>query len=278
MPGYEISNESQIIRDAFLDYTRYLVGMACLVQPLKDGKEHGDAHSQWMSGFVLEIGKRWYWTSAGHWLKDMKRDAEKGLISVREFRIADSFGKGAIDRTAIPFDFEGAAQVFVDQDGLDFAIVELGDLATRLLKKNNVKPVRPKDWLDSSSLRFESHFIAGLPADSKNEKIVRRRTGYSVLANPVPSFVHVKALKRPPKGRETRFPRFVGKVGEEDSVGNIAGMSGGPVIGIVKGFREHRIVALQSSWLSKERIIFGCPLEVFVPIAKRAIRKFRSRT
>jgi len=103
MAGHDISQESEIIRQAFLEYSRYLVAIAYLAQPLKNGKEHGDAQTFWMSGFIIEIGKRWYWVTAGHCLEDLRSATEAGLYSVREFKIADCFGLGAIDRSAIPF-------------------------------------------------------------------------------------------------------------------------------------------------------------------------------
>jgi hypothetical protein len=42
-------------------------------------------------------------------------------------------------------------------------------------------------------------------------------------------------------------------------------MSGGPIFGLkFEGEQtKYWIVAIQSSWLSDERIVFGCPLPIF---------------
>jgi hypothetical protein len=113
----------------------------------------------------------------------------------------------------------------------------------------------------------------GIPLDAKNEKIIDGKTHYSVVANPDPTFVYVKAMKRVPKEGKTLNRRLVGKVGEKDAVGSIVGMSGGPIIGIVAGFREFRVVAVQSSWFEGTRTIFACPMETFVGVVKRELRK-----
>jgi hypothetical protein len=79
------------------------------------------------------------------------------------------------------------------------------------------------------------------------------------------------AKTRCPKGHKKRHPRFIGKVGSHDEVGNIVGMSGCPIFGLKRGSRD--VVALQSSWDDRSRVIYACPLSVFVPMVQKAIRE-----
>jgi len=72
----------------------------------------------------------------------------------------------------------------------------------------------------------------------------------------------VKRLDAFPEGAtSTRYPRFIGQLDQALDISSISGMSGGPIFGFMVGAQtRYWIVALQSSWLPKRRIVFGCPL------------------
>jgi hypothetical protein len=52
--GYDISNESEMMRDAFRDYSQYLVGLAFLLEP-EDEKTSAECY--FFSGFVMQFGR-----------------------------------------------------------------------------------------------------------------------------------------------------------------------------------------------------------------------------
>ncbi|MGH7193449.1 MAG: hypothetical protein ACREJM_07930, partial [Candidatus Saccharimonadales bacterium] len=59
---------------------------------------------------------------------------------------------------------------------------------------------------------------------------------------------------------------FVARIHKEADIETIEGMSGGPIYGFRfddRGNLRYHIVALQSSWLPKQRVIFACPFAVF---------------
>jgi len=114
--------------------------------------------------------------------------------------------------------------------------------------------------------------ILGLPSNDSELTVTPGTQGYSVKLKSPPSFVYVKRLKRRPTGfSKTKFNRFYGKVGGREIVGDIKGMSGGPIF--VIGESTIGVVALQSKWDPTRRIISGCPLSVFVPLLEAEIAK-----
>lgn len=87
--------------------------------------------------------------------------------------------------------------------------------------------------------------------------------------------VYVKEERRPRKSLLKPYPRFIGRVSvdNESSVGDLNGMSGGPVFGFsTQTPGRHHIVALQSSWLPREGITFGCPVPVFTALAEKHLK------
>jgi len=80
----------------------------------------------------------------------------------------------------------------------------------------------------------------------------------------VPTMFRVTRIERPPDDiYQTNSPRFVGQLDENLPLENLTGMSGGPIFGI--RFSEeirYWVVAIQSSWLPNQRIVFGCPMPI----------------
>jgi len=54
-------------------------------------------------------------------------------------------------------------------------------------------------------------------------------------------------------------------------VDDISGMSGGPILGFSEKLGGYFIVAIQSTWLPKEKICFGCPLPILASIFENII-------
>ena len=79
---------------------------------------------------------------------------------------------------------------------------------------------------------------------------------------------------------DTKFPVFIGRINAEISF-SIKGMSGGPIFGLVSGEDGDvncKVVALQSGWYEKSRIILGCPLPVFGQVIGRYTDELLQRT
>jgi hypothetical protein len=67
---------------------------------------------------------------------------------------------------------------------------------------------------------------------------------------------------------DTRYERFVGQIRNEHDVGDIAGMSGGPIFCFKdQDFEPYYVAALQSTWIRNRKLTFGCPFSVFLDVA-----------
>lgn len=278
--GFDISGPgNEELQEWFRFYASHFVGLAGLCQPLsRDGSPKGDAHCFFRSGFVISIRRTWYLATAGHIVKAIESEVHSRETDVRQFYLVDCFGLGSRSKEPIPFDYAGSYKFFrFDKDeGLDFGIIELRPYYRGLLRANGVVAISKKDWRDQNRLRFKKYFMLGLPADCIERRITKQRQGYTVHGKPVPSMVYVSEVKRPKRDWLRPYPRFIGRVSvkREPSVGDIDGMSGGPIF----GFSEHApgrhfIVAVQSSWRRREGITFACPVPVFAPLAEEHLKE-----
>jgi hypothetical protein len=77
----------------------------------------------------------------------------------------------------------------------------------------------------------------------------------------------VQALRRPPQDRMVSpIPRFAGVLNDGGRLGSMKGMSGGPILGVSRdGAAWHyACVAVQGSWDSGRRMIYGTPVSIVV--------------
>ena len=209
------------------------------------------------SGTLIMIRGAVCFLSAGHVLKalDELRASEKAEITGAV--LADTFGMGRVSDHPIPFDLKSAKMHYVDADGLDFGVIVLEPYYVRLLAKNGVIALEEKNWIYQSNVSFDAHVMLGFPAEFSSERI--SEDGAGVVS---PSIFRVHRLESPPEGTEpTRCERFVGRVDRELPLKGVQGMSGGPIFGFSFGPpMRYWIVALQSSWLPDQRVVFACPL------------------
>lgn len=261
--GYDLSDpKHEEVREALKQFGRHLVCLSFFrhrVEPCPDTSK-----SFFHSGFIMEFGDKWYWTTAGHILEEIDRALNTPDLVLDGFRLLDHFGAGAINRNAILFDFRGAWRYFEHNDdlGLDYGAVEIREHDKRLLKANNVMPIPVREWQDLQSLKFKSHFMVGFCEDGIERIAKPIAEGVLIQGRATPSFIYVEQME-PREGEQQRpYPRFVGKLSSNWPEGSIVGMSGGPVFGFVEGEAEYRVVAVQSCWLESKRITYACPLEV----------------
>jgi len=257
------------------EYCRYLVSLAGLRYDTNENGEPKDpANSFFCSCFLLSLKGQWYLVTAGHILRDMSRQAQAKKSVYQNFLLADAFGPYAPNRDQIPFDFDGAQKVFkFDKNtGMDFAFIALRPMYQKLLAANNVIAVTEADWQRRKYTRFEQYFMLGFQDEIVERHVVPRRNDYVVHGKPIPVFIHIARLKEPPES-EARLKSwgFVGQIDGAHLVGDLAGMSGGPIFGITSGLRKHGIAAIQSGWLPTSRITFGCSIAAFTKMAQQLL-------
>lgn len=257
------------------EYCRYLVCLAALRYDLDNGGDSNDHPTPFFcSGFLMIVGRRWYFVTAGHILRDMEEQVRKKRAQYRDFVLADSFGRQTPHKDPIPFDFAGAQKIFrYDQEeGLDFAFVALRPMYREFLAANNAIAITEADCHRWKFTHFAKHFMLGFQEEAVEKRVVVGKHNLVVSGRPYPVFTHIRKLHVPPDRKvKTKNPRFVGQIEPHHAVGNLKGMSGGPIFGVTPGFRKHGIVAIQSGWLPKRRITFACPIGVFTRFARRLL-------
>jgi hypothetical protein len=132
-------------------------------------------------------------------------------------------------------------------------------------------PIPRENWIPRPHIKFDEFLLLGLP-----EETTIKIEGEGFMPRPVILPLH--GLDAPPPGYETPYPRFCAKIFDNVTIKSIVGMSGGPIFGIgitSDGKKRYWTVAIQSAWLPSERIIFGCPIPVFMRLMDEAVAYFR---
>lgn len=278
--GVDISGpEYAEFREAMKQFTGHLVCLCFFSHRLDLGKDlTRETKACFCSGFVLEVGDKWYWTTAGHILEDIATQMRDPDAVVKDFRLLDHFGTGETDKNYIPFDYERAWRHYrYDKvEGLDYGVVELREHDRRLIQANRVTPVTVREWEGLEPLDFNSHFMVGFPSDSVESGARLIPEGAVISGRAAPSAIYLELCEPEVAARyATPSPRLVYRIGSNWPEGDIDGMSGGPVFGYAEkgnGMSEFRVLGIQSSWWKSERISFACPLHVAGPRIVEAIQ------
>lgn len=254
--------------DAIAYFCRHLVALCITFQ--RDGAD--DTEFAAYSGTLITIENKVFFLTAGHILKDLEEARASAGVEITGAVLADTFALHRISEKPIPFDLNSADLIHIDdeEEGLDFGVIPLSSYYVRLLAKNGMVALEEKNWIHQSNVRFDAHAMLGLPEEFSSKQV--DRDGNALVS---PTMFRVHRLESPPEGtRKTRHSRFVGQIDKELPIQSVVGMSGGPIFGFNITEKETRywIVALQSSWNPKTRIVYGCPLPVLASLLTQAAR------
>lgn len=228
------------------------------------------------SGFVLSIRGAWIWVTAGHILKELDEILNK-TVKLTECVLVDYFGPDVVSCHPIPFDYEGSSRFYIydETDGLDFGLVALRPYYQRLLEANGIVPVSKKNWIHPSTIKFDQYFMLGLPRRFITSEVSTDEMGVQLVGSVFPTMIRITRLDDPPNDLpKTTYPQFVGKIDDKCSLDDIIGMSGGPIFGFAND--RYWIVAVQSSWLPCRKIIFACPVPVFVALIDKRLTAYET--
>lgn len=231
------------------------------------------------SGFILSIRGHWCWATAGHILKDLEQYLNEKKVKIKEYALIDYFGPNVVSYDPVPFDFERARKFYIHNEkaGLDFGLVALSPYYQRLLEANGIAPVSEENWRHQHRVEFDQHFMLGLPEVFITIEPTISEADEEIISTVSPVMIYVTKLSEPPENLpETHFPRFIGRIRDDCPLDNIKGMSGGPVFGLNKEGNRYWIVAVQSSKLessnlSREKLVFACPVAVFAALVEEMI-------
>ncbi|WP_327208005.1 hypothetical protein [Rhizobium johnstonii] len=244
--------------DQFIKFfARHFVAI-CLVFRLKD--DVGADRFFAASGAFIKIGEIYGILTAGHVINYLKEAVSDERLIKADCYLADTFGPVKLSDIGVPYSLKDAPYLDFDLKGLDFGVLFLNDNQVRLIEKHAIVPITYDASVNEPS-DLDRFWIMGLPAELTSKRVSDIGHGTVGLG-----IVALKKLQEDERF-EGNFPRFKGEIIGDLGVESIEGMSGGPIFGICSDRPEkYWIVAIQSSWLQSQRIVYGCPIPVIVDI------------
>lgn len=224
-----------------------------------------------LSGFVMEIDDQWYWTTAGHSLKQLDEQIAAGKLSVLGCSFVDYMGYQATKKLDYPFMYEPGCGIAVHEptEGLDYALIPIDPLMRINFADNKVKPIEKRTWVHTPHLKFDFYKLLGIP---ESQVTLSPTDDEAISFTPVLASVIPIDTKDVPRISSHQW--FAGKMPAVSQIKTVVGMSGGPIFGFRKhpdGQLAYHVVALQSRWFEKTDFVMGCSLPYFMKV-------FRQRT
>ena len=253
---------------------KHLVVLSGIAERYENGK-HVKTDAFNLSGWILRIHDQFHWVTAGHCLKRLDDGIKDGTLKIIESGFADYFGDTAKYGHSVPFHYEPGCGFYIDDDtqGLDFGVIPLNLLTVLNLIENGVKAVGRENWEKQHEMTFEHYKMLGVPSHLCQFSL---SPGGTVSGGIQPVMIALERID--PNTIPNPLPEewFVGRLYPEVTIEDIAGMSGGPIYGFRKtddGNWVYHVVALQSRWRQKSRVIFGCPVPLFAESLHQTIQE-----
>lgn len=221
-----------------------------------------------VSAFVMRVRDIWCLVTAGHVLDGIDEDRKRG-IQIDTFRIWDGWAFDATHKDYVPFDFDEAPKFRLNEGGLDYGLIPLKEYYVKHLMANKVVPVGEESYEKTWPEEFHGYAMIGVAGSTVSLEQVGER---STLFSQSLSVIHLAPEPNPPEALIQSVPRFYARLlTPEDApewlaLGkDIAGMSGGPIIGVRRDDEQTKywVVGVQSGWLKERRIIAACHFQSF---------------
>lgn len=264
-PDPAVERQRETLHDHFC---RHLV---CLGIRYTDPPEspRADGRSRLAHGTfcVAETRGRWFLVTAGHVLQKLDAFVHQGKIVVEYYYLADCIPGGASVKKPIAFPYTAERRFFRYDAalGLDVGIIPLRDPFRHHLQTQGVLPLGEDQWQPGRDPVFFDYWMLGFPAEvniAANEPLGAGAERKGVAASVIVSVEAIRDRNAIPEGVNvplTALPLFVGRITADIPFG-IKGMSGGPIFGLAElptGGAGYKVVALQSTWDPRTRIIWG---------------------
>ncbi len=254
-------------KDVLESLCRHLIGLGWYEGQVKDdGQFSAEPMFCGASGFVLQLHDdlpaSCALITAGHVFADSEQRLSDPKMAARNHSLFDVWGPHARCDHRIPFDFfDTPAFVSFDKKvGVDFAVVPLPELIRRLIAQTTV-PFTKNNWIHQSEVSsFDFFVMLGLPNEDMQQVTNKKEGIASITTFQNPALLFLEPCELPSGITPASNPQFVARIDPRADLGNIVGMSGGPIFGFRKsadGQLAYWPVAIQSRWLPKRRIVIG---------------------
>lgn len=212
------------------------------------------------SGFLIEVKDVWFYVTAGHILRDIRKALSQGA-GFDIWRLGDQTAGNRFNNSAIPFGFDINRWGIIENEelGLDYAVVPLEELYCRQLQAGGAVPITKVAWGDHVT-EYDHWALVGVPSETVSYDGKTLITAKVVVAP-------LEQVDAPPEAGLRAQNQFYGRL-KDDSVGmlkDVDGMSGGPIFSLKKVDEtwKYSAIGVQSAWYEKSRIIAACPLSSF---------------
>ena len=248
----------------FSIFARHNISISCHYIDPQTAKEKVGV----ISGFLLSIRGLPFFVTAGHVLENIEQ-ALKAKVRIWGWSIADYLSEDAAHNNSIPFEYDISNTSWLhDKDrGIDCGFMRFGTNIVDLMHKNKINFISEAGWKDNLPDIFDAYYLFGMPEELVELLAPSGSIAFNAyLLNVVETASIPEKLIKP-------IPRFYGKISNvptESTPERIEGMSGGPVFAIKFNDDEtfnYWVIAVQSGWDSKERVIAACFVKPFGEMA-----------
>lgn len=269
----------------FLDaFCRHVISLSWLdAKTNPDGPAHNaDAYDLKVfsvSAFVVSVRDIWFLVTAGHILRGLDSRLHAGRRIVKS-RLMDGFASEESFPT-IPFALGDIPQWYIDDDGLDYALIPLRPAYVAPLIAGGVWALSESAWTNIPD-SAEGYFLLGFPTQAKELTVTWDGERGNVNVSLRTPLLPIQPTDNPPDVLKRGAARFYAKVpittsnveGTQIALTDIDGMSGGPIFA-VKNTGDDRfrywVVAVQSGWAPKSRVLAACPIRPLMDAIERVI-------
>lgn len=245
---------------------RHLVGVCWVTREVGfDGKERGEPSAICATAAAVEFNDRLYLVTAGHIIKLIERTATDSARRITKATLFNAWAApGQTTQPPLPIDLArmNPYAKYDRGEGIDFAMILLGDEHARTLRERGTMPFREQQIGVPAGRTVEQCWLLGNPEELQVPFPVEAGCGLEIE----PNVFRVFERDKPEYFFETDQLRIYATVPPEVPLKDLNGMSGGPLFAFTRGARGYDgwIAGLQSGWNADERVIAASPASVYL--------------
>lgn len=258
-------------------FSRHIVSLSWLDASIDtdgptDDPDDYDPKAFSISAFVISVRDIWFLVTAGHILRDLDSRLKAGRRIVKS-RLIDGFASQE-SFPPIPFMLGDALQWYVFENGLDYALIPLPPTFARQLIAGGVSALTEPAWTDMAD-SLDGYFLLGFPDQGADITVTSNRAKGNVKVSLGMPLLPIQRVDDPPDVLKCDTERFYARVpitagnvdGKSITLTDIDGMSGGPIFAVKRTDTDrfrYWLVAVQSGWAPKSRVLAACPIQPLV--------------
>lgn len=258
-------------------FSRHIVSLSWLdasidTDGLADDPDDYDPKAFSITAFVISVRDIWFLVTAGHILRDIDTRLKAGRTIVNS-RLIDGLSSQE-SFPPIPFMLGDTLQWYIFENGLDYALIPLPPIIARQLIAGGVSALTEPAWTDMAD-SVDGYFLLGFPNQGADITVTSNGAKGNVQVRLGAPLLPIQRVDDPPDvlkcdtGRfYARVPKSAGNVdGKSIKLTDIKGMSGGPIFAVKRtdtNRSRYWLVAVQSGWAPKSRVLAACPIQPLV--------------